>query len=411
MDGPPTTADSKHNYPQRTWSRSSSSPPVSRRDSFTSAAAQPEAAPAPLPAHLDLLPILFPQQSSLYHAQLLQYNKLVAPGRGGGGGLQTSPLPPLLSAQNIQAAPRSRSSSKVSNKESRPRPGSQNCHGKSSPRNPTRGDNALITGTESQPKMPPKKTDLAHPLPPRPAKPSSPPTISANVPTHPSSVPSTPHQRARKLSFDRELSPTADNQSHSPRSAYSETNSTLPSLRPLPPRSGGCKYETALQRSRRRIPYSIGSEPLDSVDPSKIRSRLSEDDERRLTTDMRELYDRLQPTYGVEEKRRKLVQKLERLLNTAWPGHDIRVYLFGSSGNLLCSDDSDGWSQPWEVVVTFANSDQWTSASSPIGKSWKAFACWQTYWRKVCFGNNPFPSPKLCPWSFSDTVPQVGCRR
>ncbi|CAJ2504389.1 Uu.00g117830.m01.CDS01 [Anthostomella pinea] len=185
--------------------------------------------------------------------------------------------------------------------------------------------------------MPSKKADVTHGLPLRP-KPS---ISSSNLPPHSSSVPSTPHQHARKFSFEsRDHSPNA-NQSHSPRSAYSETNSAVPSLRPLPSRHGGCKYETALKFSRRRIPYSIGIDPLEKTDLKTIKNKLSEDDERKLTTDMRELYDRLQPTEAVEAKRQKLVQKLEKLLNTTWPGHDIRVHLFGSSGNLLCSDDSD----------------------------------------------------------------------
>jgi DNA polymerase sigma len=116
----------------------------------------------------------------------------------------------------------------------------------------------------------------------------------------------------------------------------------VPSLRPLPPRNGGCRFETAVQKIRRRIPYSIGDEKLEKSDLSKIQSSLSEDDERKLTTDMRELYDRLKPTPAVEEKRLKLVQKLEKMLNDAWPGCNIRVNLFGSSGNMLCTDDSDG---------------------------------------------------------------------
>jgi DNA polymerase sigma len=90
------------------------------------------------------------------------------------------------------------------------------------------------------------------------------------------------------------------------------------------------------------MPYSIGTDRLEKVEADKIKSRLSEDDERKLDTDMRELYDRLLPTPEIEVNRKKLVQKLERLFNDEWPGHDIRVHLFGSSGNLLCSDDSDG---------------------------------------------------------------------
>ena len=73
-----------------------------------------------------------------------------------------------------------------------------------------------------------------------------------------------------------------------------------------------------------------------------MKSKLSKDEERTLTTDMRELYDRIQPTEASNQKRQKLVQKLEKLFNEEWPGHDIRVHMFGSSGNLLCTDDSDG---------------------------------------------------------------------
>ncbi|KAK7752511.1 hypothetical protein SLS62_005479 [Diatrype stigma] len=187
--------------------------------------------------------------------------------------------------------------------------------------------------------MPSKKADLpnTNALPPRP-KPS---TSSTHLPPHSNSVPSTPQQHARKFSFgSRDQSPNP-NPSHSPRSVYSEANGTVPSLRPLPPRQGRCRYEIGIPHARRRIPYNIGSDPLEKTDLNTIQSKLSEEDERKLTTDMRELYDRLQPTSKVEENRQKLVRKLEKLLNDRWPGHDIRVHLFGSSGNLLCSDDSD----------------------------------------------------------------------
>ncbi|OTB07410.1 hypothetical protein M426DRAFT_8783 [Hypoxylon sp. CI-4A] len=332
MEGRPITADSKHNYPsQPLWTRSTSSPTVPRLSTFS------QTNQDPLVTSQYWVPIFFPQQSSLYQAQLLQYNKLIAPGRG--GGLQTAPLQPLLSTHNVHVGPRSRSSSKVSNKDSRARQSTQNCHApRGNHSTNSKADRALITGKDTPLKMPPKKTDPSHPLPTR-QKPSGSPS---NLPPHASSVPSTPQQHARKFSFEsRDHSPIA-NPSHSPRSAYSETNGTLPSLRPLPPRQGNiCKYETGTKFSRRRIPYSIGSDLLEKTDLKTIKNKLSEDDERKLTTDMRELYDRLQPTEKVEVKRGMLVQKLEKLLNDAWPGHDIRVHLFGSSGNLLCSDDSD----------------------------------------------------------------------
>ena len=75
-------------------------------------------------------------------------------------------------------------------------------------------------------------------------------------------------------------------------------------------------------------------------EPPKEALEPHEDD--KLTGDMRELYDRLLPTQESEERRVKLVQKLELILNQEWPGNDIKVNVFGSSGNLLSSTDSDG---------------------------------------------------------------------
>ncbi|KAK7739048.1 hypothetical protein SLS53_005946 [Cytospora paraplurivora] len=76
---------------------------------------------------------------------------------------------------------------------------------------------------------------------------------------------------------------------------------------------------------------------------------------------MRELYDRLLPTAEVEDNRKTLVRKLEAMFNDEWPGHDIRVHLFGSSGNLLWSDDSDGGMEKVVCVST---------AKVPIVKIW-----------------------------------------
>jgi DNA polymerase sigma len=90
------------------------------------------------------------------------------------------------------------------------------------------------------------------------------------------------------------------------------------------------------------MPYSIGSERLEKLSSPVVKSKLSEDEERKLSTDMRELYDRLLPTADVENKKEKLVRKLQKLFNDEWPGHDIQVHMFGSTGNLLCTDTSDG---------------------------------------------------------------------
>ena len=93
---------------------------------------------------------------------------------------------------------------------------------------------------------------------------------------------------------------------------------------------------------KRRMPYSLGSEKLPKLSEKEVKSKLSEDEGRQLTTDMRELYDRLKPTPKGDSNRKKLVEKLEKLFNDEWPGHDIQVHVFGSTGNLLCTDESDG---------------------------------------------------------------------
>ncbi len=341
MDGQPATAESKHHYQSHPWPGATSSS-TNPRVKPTSPA---ESSPTYFTPQLNLLPILFPQQ--LYQDKLRQYNKLVSTGRGSAGGLQTPPLPPVLSSPQATSTTRSRSSSKVSNKDNaHTKPSAQSCHGNRAAKPSETAERALMkSGKEPSTKMSVKKpseqptTREVAALPTR----FPPSSHSAHFPTaQSSSVPTTPHHHPRKFSFEsREPSPNAT-QNHSPRSAYSETNGNVPSLRPLPPRLGGCRFETAVPHSRRRMPYSLGTDRLENVDPNKIKSRLSEDEEGKLETYMRDLFDRLIPTDEIEMKRRKLVNKLEKLFNDEWPGHDIQVHLFGSSGNMLCSDDSDG---------------------------------------------------------------------
>lgn len=79
--------------------------------------------------------------------------------------------------------------------------------------------------------------------------------------------------------------------------------------------------------------------PPPKTEPKKA---LEPDEDDKLSGDMRELYDRLLPSEESEERRAKLVAKLEGILEKTWPGNDIKVNVFGSSGNLLSSTDSDG---------------------------------------------------------------------
>ncbi|PHH54085.1 Poly(A) RNA polymerase cid13 [Ceratocystis fimbriata CBS 114723] len=189
---------------------------------------------------------------------------------------------------------------------------------------------------------PTEKPSNAELLPPKASLPTRSSHLqSQNATTHSNSVPSTPNQHGRNFSFEsRDPSPNAAT-NHSPRSAYSETNPSLPSLRPLPPRDNSCPYETAQFNSRRRIPYNKGSDPLEKIDLDKVKSELTPAEDEKLTGAVMKLYSELVPKPENEARRTMLMNKLERLFNEEWPGHDIRVHLFGSSGNLLCSDDSD----------------------------------------------------------------------
>ncbi|KAK6335918.1 hypothetical protein TWF730_003292 [Orbilia blumenaviensis] len=147
------------------------------------------------------------------------------------------------------------------------------------------------------------------------------------------SVPSTPrHPRTRHdAGKSRSPSPTPFTLD-SPRSAASDP-STHPVIR------SRCQYESGLVLQRRRIPYSIGSDPLPEEKPSK--TSLSAQDEEKLTADLEKLYSELLPSDESNERRRKFLEKLEKLLNDEWPGHQIKVRPFGSTENRLCSTDSD----------------------------------------------------------------------
>ncbi|KAH8816849.1 zinc finger protein-like protein [Xylogone sp. PMI_703] len=331
MEGQSPAGKSQYQYQSDSWSR------LVRRNTLADNLSK-SASPVPIvstqvPTHLDLLPILLPLQPSFHQEQLDRYNRLITSGRT--ARLHSSPVPPLLSAQHIQAVPGQRFGSSGGNTDKSHKSSPRTGHGNKDARKSTKGERPLITEKEV-PKMPVKKFDTSKAHPAHPLSQHH----NANSAQHSSSVPSTPHQHARKFSFEsREPSPTATN-NHSPRSAYSESNSILPSLRPLPP-PRGCRYETAMAQARRRMAYSIGTEKLEDVKSSDLKSQLTEEEEKKLSTDMRELYERLLPTPESDAKRKKLVEKLVTLLNNEWPGHDIQVHVFGSSGNLLCTDESD----------------------------------------------------------------------
>jgi DNA polymerase sigma len=107
--------------------------------------------------------------------------------------------------------------------------------------------------------------------------------------------------------------------------------------------------------------YDIGDAPLEPppVEPKKT---LDPDEDDKLSGDMRELYDRLLPTEDSERRRRSFVQKLERILHNEWPGNEFKVHVFGSSGNMLCTSDSDGKLESLEEFGFIADSSKWIYA-------------------------------------------------
>lgn len=102
-----------------------------------------------------------------------------------------------------------------------------------------------------------------------------------------------------------------------------------------------CKFESGEEFRKRRMPYVDGGDQELSPPKKEPKKTLNPDERDKLSGDMRELYDRLLPSQESEERRTKLVPKLDRILNDEWPGNDIRVNVFGSSGNMLSSTDSD----------------------------------------------------------------------
>ena len=178
-----------------------------------------------------------------------------------------------------------------------------------------------------------QKSELAHHIPtlPRPQL----------INRHSSSVPSTPFQHNRRLSFDaRSPSPTKHLRNGSPKFTHSQAENGA-RARAKAPSFTGCRFETGMAFSRRRIPYSIGGDQLERAKamPKKF---LNAREEARLSGDMRELYDRILPSKESDQKRADFVRKLDQILNQRWPGSNIKVHVFGSSGNMLCTNESDG---------------------------------------------------------------------
>ncbi|KAK5118372.1 hypothetical protein LTR62_002886 [Meristemomyces frigidus] len=162
---------------------------------------------------------------------------------------------------------------------------------------------------------------------------------SAMHSNHSSSVPSTPSQHPRDRRYhSRSPSPSRGLSNQSPRSVVSEAvvQNGVPRIAP-----NFCKHESGAEFRKRRIPYTEGGEMELGPPTKEPKKTLEPHEEDKLSGDMRELYDRLLPSDESEQRRAQLVKKLEKMMRDEWPGQDIQVNVFGSSGNLLSSSDSD----------------------------------------------------------------------
>lgn len=88
------------------------------------------------------------------------------------------------------------------------------------------------------------------------------------------------------------------------------------------------------------------------VEKEEPRKALSSDEEKALSGDLKRLYDDLLPSPASQENRTRIVQKLKDILQDEWPERRVEVSMFGSSGNLLYTNKSDGSSHPSTYLET-----------------------------------------------------------
>ena len=161
---------------------------------------------------------------------------------------------------------------------------------------------------------------------------------------HSNSVPSTPYQQPRDIRFhSRSPSPHRGLGAQSPRSVASEAvGQGQNGAQRVPPQGPVvCKFEAGAEFRKRRIPYIDGGDQELGPPTKELKKSLGPEEESKLSGDMRELYGRLLPSEESDQRRATLIKKLERMMKDEWPEHNIEVAMFGSSGNLLSSDDSD----------------------------------------------------------------------
>lgn len=151
------------------------------------------------------------------------------------------------------------------------------------------------------------------------------------------SLPSTPRQHARDAPYrSRTPSPSKRRASQSPISLPSAARHPY---RPTGPIAADCRFKTT-QTSRRRMDYS--SDELLGPAPEGLKTALSPAESDRLAKEIDELYRHLLPSQPGQLRREKVLAKLRSIIAKGLPEKKFDVHVFGSSGNLLFTDKSDG---------------------------------------------------------------------
>jgi DNA polymerase sigma len=102
-----------------------------------------------------------------------------------------------------------------------------------------------------------------------------------------------------------------------------------------------CMYDLNSQfLGKRRMQYNLGDAPLDNF--LGMKDNLTKLQDEKLTSELMDLYSQLLPTPDSERRRSLFTAKIEGILRKEWPETKFKAHVFGSSGNMLCTSDSDG---------------------------------------------------------------------
>ncbi|EEB09722.1 poly(A) polymerase Cid13 [Schizosaccharomyces japonicus yFS275] len=105
-------------------------------------------------------------------------------------------------------------------------------------------------------------------------------------------------------------------------------------------RNVACEFETGILNFKRRIPYSLGTEPLLPVHPLLL-TPLHKINERFITSRVEKLVDSLVLNEEELKRRAQFVKKVDDILKKARPDHSLSVKVFGSTSSMLASRDAD----------------------------------------------------------------------